>query len=194
MNKSTNIAIIDFYGDELVAIANDNGKYVAIKPICDSLGLGWSSQLKRLKRDTILSENTIMMTTPFNPNGQEMVGLEITFVNGWLLSIDESRVKDDFVKEKVLRYKRECYKVLFEHFNGRQVSNEMQAPDRADVMYIECGTIKIPLQEFNSKLRAVDTARQIYGIKYAQELWKQLELPVAMMARTVTEQDDLFLD
>ncbi|WP_432214652.1 phage antirepressor N-terminal domain-containing protein, partial [Salmonella enterica] len=47
---------VPFHGDVIWASRPNGHVEVAIKPICDSLGLDWSSQLKRIKRDAILSE------------------------------------------------------------------------------------------------------------------------------------------
>lgn len=110
MSKVTNLAIIDFHGDELVAVENDNGKYVALKSICENLGLGWGSQYNRIKRNPVLNEAVFMMKMPYSQNGQEMVGMDINFVNGWLFGIDESRIKDENVKRQVLNYQREFTK------------------------------------------------------------------------------------
>lgn len=175
MTKTTNLAIIDFHGDELLAIENDKGKFVAIKPICESLGIGWSSQLKRIKRSTILSEAMVIMTTAFNPNGQEMVGMDINFVNGWLFGIDETRIKDENTRKQVLNYQRECYRVLYEHFNG--IRNESST----ESAYITHDGIQTPLSVYTAKLRTVESAKQILGIQQAQALWRELGLPVAMM-------------
>ena len=47
-----------------------------------------------------------------------MVCLPIQHLNGWLFGIQTGKVHPD-AKEKLLLYKRECYKVLHEHFFGK---------------------------------------------------------------------------
>lgn len=60
------------------------------------------------------------MATPFGRGGdQQAVCLKMDLVNGWLFTIDSSRIKDEAVREKVLLYQRECYGVLHKHFYGR---------------------------------------------------------------------------
>ena len=62
-----------------------------------------------------------MMATPFGRGGdQEAVCLKLDLINGWLFTIDTSRIKDDTVRQKVLTYQRECYRVLHDHFAGRR--------------------------------------------------------------------------
>ncbi len=66
MSKSTNLSIINFHDDELVAVSNENGQFVAIKPICDSLGLNWKNQKESIRNDAILSEGGWYVQLPFD--------------------------------------------------------------------------------------------------------------------------------
>ncbi|KJU85334.1 protein containing Phage P22, antirepressor protein [Candidatus Magnetobacterium bavaricum] len=53
---------------------------------------------------------------PGDDQSREMVFLPIDYLNGWLFNVSISRVKDTQVKAKLIRYKKECYKVLFNYF------------------------------------------------------------------------------
>lgn len=56
-----------------------------------------------------------------SPGGwQETVCLPLDLIPGFLFGIDDRRVKDD-CRDVVLRYKRDCYRVLYEHFFGERV-------------------------------------------------------------------------
>jgi hypothetical protein len=47
---------VEFYGDEIIAVrAKDGRVYVPVRPICDLLGVSWSSQQNRINRDEVLS-------------------------------------------------------------------------------------------------------------------------------------------
>jgi hypothetical protein len=111
---------VNFYGDEitaaLVKIGEQNSLvYVPIRPICNYLGLDWSSQRKRLNRDEILKESqgVVIMTTPGGV--QEMLCLPLELLPGWLFGVETNRVKPE-LKEKIIRYRRECFKVLWQAF------------------------------------------------------------------------------
>ncbi len=117
MHTKSKVVPVMFGQDLILAARVGEEVYVAIKPICDSLGLSWGSQRNRIQRDQILSEGVSMMNMPLAHHGQETVCLRLDLVNGWLFGIDENRVRPD-VRETVLRYKRECYRVLFSHFYG----------------------------------------------------------------------------
>jgi hypothetical protein len=51
---------VDFYGDTLVAalvrIDDQPVVYVPVRPLCDYLGLSWSGQYERMRRDPVLAE------------------------------------------------------------------------------------------------------------------------------------------
>lgn len=111
---------VDFYGDEIkgaiITMApSEHVVYVPVKPLCDFLGVVWESQRQRIQRDPVLSEEaqTVLIDTPGGP--QEMTCLPLDFLNGWLFGISASRVKEE-MREQVLRYQRECYKVLASAF------------------------------------------------------------------------------
>jgi hypothetical protein len=115
------IIAVDFRGDSLFAVEREDGIFVALKPICDSIGLKWSGQHDRVNRDAVLSEGIRVIRIPSIGGRQEAICLRLDLVNGWLFTIDESRVKTEEIRERVLAYKRDCHRALFEHFFGRSL-------------------------------------------------------------------------
>jgi ribosomal protein S13 len=100
--------------------------YVAVKPICEALGIDHSAQIRDLKEDEILGSVVVSMTTTGSDGKQyQMVCIPLKFVFGWLFSINENSVKPE-AKEHVLKYKLECYNVLFNHFFGN-VKKQLEA-------------------------------------------------------------------
>jgi len=165
-----NIVTVNFRGDELYGFENDDGVFVALKPIVESMGMDWSAQLKRVKRDAILAEGMAIMATPFGRGGdQEAVCLKLDLVNGWLFTIDTARIKDDAVREKVIVYQRECYGVLAKHFLGKMAGGS--AAKNGDI-------IDDPHENESVKLRMVNESRQVFGTQAAAQLWFRLGLPV----------------
>lgn len=115
----SSIVTIDFHQDTIFAVERPDGVFVAAKPISDSLGLRWHGQFERLNRDPILSEGIRIIRVPSVGGEQETLCLRLDLVHGWLFTIDETRVRDEETRQKVLTYKRECYTVLYRHFSGR---------------------------------------------------------------------------
>src|SRR5882762_1741505 len=119
---------VDFYGDEITtAVVDIEGRammYVPLRPICDYLGLSWSGQRERTMRDPVLSKQVrFVRVTRTNLGGNpEIVCLPVDFLNGWLFGINASRVKSE-LKEKVIRYQSDCYRILWEAFNPQSVTS-----------------------------------------------------------------------
>ena len=125
---------IDFYGDQIVAaLVPAEGQpqpaiYVPVRPICEYLGLDWSSQRQRIDRDPVLSDvrqGVVVMTAP-SADGrgggpQEMLCLPVQFLHGWLFGINATRIKPE-LQEKVIRYQRECYGVLWRAFQAQTLT------------------------------------------------------------------------
>jgi hypothetical protein len=112
---------VEFYEDQVTAIRMANGHvFVPLRPIIDRLGIDWASQTRRINRDPILSEETqicvVVTTTQGKPDQRrDMLCLPLDFLSGFLFGINANRVKSD-LRERVIRYQRECYKVLAEAF------------------------------------------------------------------------------
>lgn len=168
----SNIITVDFRNDTLFAVERDDGVFVALKPISDTLGLKWSGQHDRINRDPILSEGIRVIGMPSIGGTQETTCLRLEMVNGWLFGIDESRVKDEETRQRVLAYKRECYGVLFKHFYGRSA-----AAPAADLPHV-IATEDARKESVRTRRQLVSEARQSYGTHSARQLWAYLGLPM----------------
>ena len=179
---SETIVTVEFRQDKLFAIDRDDGIFVAISPICDSLGVASQKQRERIQRDPILREGATMMVFPSPGGSQDTFCLKLEMVNGWLFGIDESRVKDEETRQRVLAYKRECYAVLFKHFYGRATE------DRKAALAIEVNEEE-PTQ---TKRSLVTESRQTFGTQAARELWFKLGLPTTPAMYADPRQGDFF--
>lgn len=121
--------IVEFREFEIYCPVDEKGQiYVAIKPICQALGIDPKGQRRRIQQDKILNQlGTIVSSTGRDSKQYEMYCLPLQFVFGWLFSIDENAVKPEAC-EQVLAYKMECHQVLYEHFVLKV--NRYQARDR----------------------------------------------------------------
>jgi hypothetical protein len=117
-----------FYDDEITAVLlQTDGKqqiYIPLKPICDRLGVTWPSQLNRINRDPVLSKKLKGIFVMNTPGGrQEMSCLPLDYLNGWLFGINTSRVKDE-IRDRLIRYQEECFKVLSEAFQEGRLATD----------------------------------------------------------------------
>ncbi|SRR6266550_279194 len=116
---------IDFYGDLLTVGIVEETAYVALRPITDFLGLAWAPQYQRLQRDEVLAEETrLVVMTGADGKQRNMFCLPIMFLPGWLFGISASRVKPE-LQEKVIRYRRECFQILWQAFQSRAATPDV---------------------------------------------------------------------
>lgn len=114
-----------FYEDEITAVrVRRDGSvqvFVPLRPIVELLGLDWSGQLRRVRNDAVLAQEieTVRVNTAGGP--QEMPCLPLDMLNGWLFGINANRVKED-VRQRLVRYQRDCYRVLYEAFEEGRLS------------------------------------------------------------------------
>ena len=110
---------IEFYGDPLtVAVMSDDEVYVPVRPIAEFLGLDWSSQLQRIRRDEVLARRaTTLVVTTTDESRREMVCLPLDLLPGWLFGISPNRVRPELAP-KLHRYREECFRVLWRAFQA----------------------------------------------------------------------------
>lgn len=161
------IVTVNFRGDQLFGFKQEDGAYLALKPMVEAMGLDWSAQYRRVQRDPILSEGIAMMATPFGRGGeQEVLCIKVDLLQGWLFTIDSSRIKDEEVRKKVLLYQRECYGVLHAHFTGKSAGHAT-----TDEKPNETATL-------SERLRLVAETRQSFDTQAAREMWFKQGLPI----------------
>lgn len=117
---------IPFYEDTLIVQLGEDGKiYVALRPIVEALGLDWSAQLQRIKRDPVLSGETKTIsvgvtTTQIKKRGEGAkyhVCLPKQYLSGFLFGINANRVREE-LREPVIKWQREAHLFLDAAFTG----------------------------------------------------------------------------
>lgn len=112
----SNAIAVSFNNQIITAFLHNDTPVVALKPIVENMGIDWVSQHKRIQRHPVLNSTMVMMTTVAEDGKKrEMTCLPLDMLNGWLFGIDANRVKPE-IKDKVIAYQRECFKVLADHF------------------------------------------------------------------------------
>lgn len=172
---SGDVVHVPFNGDMLIAVQGDDGVFVAVKPICERLGLRWENQLRRIKRDTVLVEGMAIMAIPSPGGPQETTLLRLDLVNGWLFGVSENHVKPE-LRDAILVYKRQCFAVLHAHFFGTA-----SPPPDAESAGGGVAAGLLP-DDLVLRLALVREARLTLGVSAARALWRDLGLPDARPA------------
>lgn len=121
-------------------VSTSDEQLVVVKPICEALGIDWSSQKQRVERDEILASTMVMITiVAADGKEREMCAIPYRYVFGWLFSIDTYKVNEN-ARELVKRYKQECYDVLYEHFTEPQtfLKQKQEVMEKKVTEYQEC--------------------------------------------------------
>lgn len=131
MNEEKTLTVVEqrdviFYDDELTAVrAADGHIYVAIRQMCDALGVDDRSQRRRIQSDTVLGAGYQrgVISTPHR--GDQQAGLlRVDLVPLWLAGIRTKIVKEE-IRPKLERFQREAAAVLWDAFReGRLALTE----------------------------------------------------------------------
>lgn len=129
---TSKIEKIEFCGKELMAVKENESVLVALKPICDALDLEWKGQRRNISDDPVLS-STVVVTLAVGADGKsrEMLCLPLDYLNGWLFKISAKRYTGAR-RDAIVRYQKECYRVLAEHFHLSQ-SPSGDKPSKATI-------------------------------------------------------------
>ncbi|MEA2754741.1 MAG: hypothetical protein QOJ54_1030, partial [Aliidongia sp.] len=133
--------------------------------------------------DAILSEGMVIMTMPSPGGAQNTTCLRLDLMNGWLFGIEDNRVKHEATRQKVLTYKRECYRVLYEHFHAKAAAvvggmADLDEDDRPRPLDEPAPAVEDlfhgrPLREVTLALSLVRENRLLFGHAQARALYRR---------------------
>ena len=120
MSNQISTQTVSFNNQSLITIEQNGVHYVAMKPICENIGIQWESQYNRIRRDDVLNSVIFIMNmTGSDSKNYQMICLPIEYLNGWLFGIDINRCKPE-IRDTLIKYKKECYQALHDYwFNGK---------------------------------------------------------------------------
>lgn len=120
---------VTFDGDQIFYLVRGEEQLVPVRPVCDVLGLAWKPQFVKLTTERDRWSVTMMVTVAADGSMRDMLCLPLSRLFGWLATISPSRVKPE-LRDKLVRYQRECDRVLAAHFLGqRQAETDQDVID-----------------------------------------------------------------
>jgi hypothetical protein len=131
---SAELATIPVRGSNasLVATLIDGKPFVALKPMCDAIGIDVESQRRKLKAK---SWATSVMSTEVAPDGRsrEMLMIDRRTMTMWLATIDENRVNEES-RPIVQAFQREAADALDAYFHEGGAINPSATVDQLEVL------------------------------------------------------------
>jgi hypothetical protein len=119
MTDSLPQRIVEFHGDELIAVQQPDGTiFVLLAKVCENLGLARWPQTRRIQSHAVLSEGLIALTVETSGGAQNLLCLRLNLLPLWLSGVQVSRVKEE-LREKLIRYQTEAAEVLWQAFKSQ---------------------------------------------------------------------------
>lgn len=115
---SDSFALVPFQDRQIMTVRNNDGIFVVMKPITESLGLTWHGQFERIKRHPVISKGIRLTRIPSAGGMQEVVALHLEQFHGWLLTLSPDRIADEDKRAVIIQYQERAFRVIFEHFHG----------------------------------------------------------------------------
>lgn len=134
--------------DDLMAAQFNGRQWAALKPMCDTLGVDFSAQLKRLKSRSWAG--VAVMAIPSAGGMQQTTVIDSPTIPLWLATIDERRVNED-ARPKLIAYQREARDALDAYFNKRTAAPAMNQLD----------VLRAALDQIEAAQRDATEAKQI---------------------------------
>lgn len=168
---------VAFRGDKLTLIWQGEEPYVAIRPICERLGLHITTQRARIQTPESGFSWALMRSTGQDGKSYEMLCLHAVDLPLWLASISPAKVKPE-VREALMVYRAECKLVLFEHVKARLMGERDAATKalirlRADLLAKKPGWARI-----EAMIRCGDDFPTI---------WRRMNQPRHRVAEAITD-------
>ena len=160
------------FADEIFSIywTDERILILPLRELCDTLGLAFSNQLQRVKRDVVLAEHLHMVRIPVvRPSDgvtteKEVACISYRRLDYWLGTIDHMRVKAD-LQPRVIRFKKEMADAIYAYFRTQRLPEDVLAeldvtlpPEerRFHKLMDEAATIKIQVDEHKVRLEGLE--------------------------------------
>lgn len=142
---------LEFNGKTIFFLSVDGTYWIALKPICEALGVDWKNQREKLLKDKILaqlySEQSMVAA---DGRLRKMISLPEFYMYGWLFQIQSDA-------QGLLEYKWECYRILYDYFHGSIIHRQTVLKEKT--------LIDLQIEELEQKLQSSDLAQQISALK-----------------------------
>lgn len=189
------ISQIKFYDHQLIVITQGKQKLVAMKPICEGIGLAWGAQYNRIQRDEVLSSCVFVMNIqlPNDTQSREIVFLPLEYLNGWLFGIDVSRCREE-IRPALIQYKRECYQVLANYWQTPVTQNKalpspisIEQQDVIKELVKSRVTALPPSKQAKAAITCWSALKSKFGCSYKEIESEQFTDAVSLVARLPLE-------
>jgi hypothetical protein len=141
MNKQVS-KFLEFNGKTLVFLAVEGEYWVALKPICEAIGVNYNRAYQELNTDPIFSQLfALQQMVGSDEKVRKMVSLPEKWIYGWVLSLKSA-------SPELLQYKKLCYEILSDYFHGSIIGRKNLLQQKAKLQ-VEIDSIfnRMPVED-----------------------------------------------
>ncbi len=174
--KQSITKFLEFKGKTLLFLAKNGTYWIAIKPVCEVLGIEYTRTFKNVKADPILGPALAIqpIQVPYD-QVRNFVCLPEELIYGWIFSIQSG-------SQELTEYKKECYHILYDYFHGTITSRRELLKEKA----------RIELERSAREIKLLDNKEFIEWQRLKAE---EARLGIALKRNDreeITEQKELF--
>jgi hypothetical protein len=173
---------LEFNGKKIIFLGKDGTYWIAIRPICEALGVQYVRNFKNIKEDAVLCQ-PLSVQTMVAADGKlrKMTCLPEFFVYGWLMGIQSDA-------PGLANYKWECYRVLFEHFHGAITGRkELIKQKAANSIMIDTLKNKVFATEEAQRLEKLERQQKVIDRNLRQLDHDQFDEELALFKQNIEE-------
>jgi hypothetical protein len=113
--SSKSLVTLDFHGNSLVTFQHDGEPFVAMRSVCEGMGLDWASQYVKLKNSPVLMCCDITTHDSIGRK-QSMSALPVRKLPLWLASVNPNKIKDEEKRQRIVLYQEESAIALHDYW------------------------------------------------------------------------------
>lgn len=161
MDLKVNKIVIN--NDATILVSNVSEGLIPIKPICEALGIDYTSEYAKIQKNVIYSPAVGLRTmVEANNEKKEMRCIHFNFFAGWLFSIDPANIKDE-AKDDFINLQIKINNAVFEHFYGRllyQLARNEREIDLLEEIETLKHNIKSSENDLNERIEQLERIRK----------------------------------
>lgn len=177
-DEKKSVVKVVFDGDELEAVRDGETAWVVLNRVCDVLGIKVQPQATKL-RATQWATTTMIVGVAADGKRRAQLCLDVDTLAGWLFTINPTKVRAE-LRDKLVRYQRECARVLRDRFFGRPVAAAMPMFQQLERILLSRSHIRNNEHAtgiVRSAIRAAASARRETFAKCHGALRRSLQIP-----------------
>lgn len=132
-NNLPEIHYVEFHDTTLQTVMEDGVQYVVMKRIVEGIGLSWQGQQGKLNTDKERFSYQDILTVGTDGKKYKMGCIPLTKLNGWLFSINPSKISNPETRNKIILYQEESFIVLYNYWQKGAAINSRIFGENANI-------------------------------------------------------------